>query len=203
MREKDIDIALIAEPVTISEGNWTASNNRSNNKGAAISWSNKIRERIKMAFKEEEFVAIEVKDMILISCYISPKKSLREFFMTLREMENDIRTLEKGKLVVIEGNFNALSLTWGSKYSSNKGIRLVKWAERNNLILKNSSSVSTCVRPQEVSVVDLTTPSVANRIVEWKVEEGYLSLSDHNYITFRIKGGKRWKQTRGIQRYRQ
>lgn len=203
MREKDIDIALIAEPVTISEGNWTASNNRSNNKGAAISWSNKIRERIKMAFKEEEFVATEVKDMILISCYISPKKSLREFSMTLREMENDIRTLEKGKLVVIEGDFNAHSLTWGSKYSSNKGIRLVKWAERNNLILKNSSSVSTCVRPQGVSVVNLTwaIPSVANRIVEWKVEEGYLSLSDHNYITFRIKGergGNRQEESKGI-----
>lgn len=94
--------------------------------------------------------------MILISCYISPKKSQKEFFKTLREMKNNIRTLEKGKQVVIGGDFNAHSLTWGSKYSSNKGIRLVKWAKRNNLILKNSSSVPTCVRPQGVSVVDLT-----------------------------------------------
>lgn len=92
MREKDIDIALIAEPVTILEGNWMGSNN----KGAATSWSNKIKERIKVAFKEEEFVAIEVKDMILISCYISPKKGPKEFFKTLREMKNNIRERKTG-----------------------------------------------------------------------------------------------------------
>lgn len=169
MKEKDIDIALIAEPVSIPDGNWTGSNN----KGSAIFWSNKIGERIKVAFKEDEFVAIELREMVIISCYISPKKILREFSRTLKELENSIRTLEKGKQVIIGGDFNAHSLTWGSKRNMDKGIRLAKWAERNNLILKNIGDLPTCVRPQGVSVVDLTwaTPSVANRIKEWTVEE--------------------------------
>lgn len=192
MKEKDKDIALITEPVNIPDGNWTGSNN----KGAAIFWSKKIRERIRIAFKEDEFVAIEVREMVIISCYISPKKILREFSRTLKDLEDNIRTLEKGKQVIIGGNFNAHSITWGSKYNTDKGIRLVKWAERNNLILKNTGDLPTCVRPQGVSVVDLTwaIPDVANRIKEWTVEEGDLSLSDHNYITFMIKGDgrKRW-----------
>jgi len=71
-----------------------------------------------------------------------------------------------------------------------RGIRLIKWAERNNLVLKNSGDSPTCVRPQGTSVVDLTwtTPNMVNRITNWTVEESYLSLSDHNYITFTIKG---------------
>lgn len=31
---------------------------------------------------------------------------------------------------------------------------------------------------------------IANKIKDWKVKEGKLSLSDHNYITFRIDIGK-------------
>jgi len=110
--------------------------------------------------------------------------------MELKDMENSLRLLEKGKQAIICGDFNAHSRMWGSKNNTDKGIRLVNWAERNNLILKNSGDLPTCIRPQGISVVDLTwaTLSIANRIKEWTVEERYLPLSDHNYITFMIKG---------------
>jgi len=71
MREKETDVPIIAEPITILEGNWIGSNNR----GAAICWSNKIMERTKVLIKEEYFVAMEVGGIVIFSCYISPNKT--------------------------------------------------------------------------------------------------------------------------------
>lgn len=75
----------------------------------------------------------------------------------------------------------------------------MEWAERNNLILKNVGEFPTCVRPQGVSVVDLTsaTPRIANKIRNWMVEESDLSLLDHNYIRYLIKGSGRRAQVSG------
>lgn len=42
-------------------------------------------------------MAIEVKDIVLISCYISPKASLKEFLEVLKELEFNIRMVGKGK----------------------------------------------------------------------------------------------------------
>lgn len=44
MKEKDIDVAMVKEPVWIPEGNWIGSGNKS----AAIHWTNKVRDRIKV-----------------------------------------------------------------------------------------------------------------------------------------------------------
>lgn len=107
-------------------------------------------------------------------------------------MEFNIRTVGKEKQLVLCGNFNAHSLVWGSRYTSCKGDRLVNWMEKINLILINDGDSPTCIRPQGTSIVDLTwaTPIVARKITAWKVEIGMLSLSDHNYITFRIGTGR-------------
>lgn len=137
-------------------------------------------------------MAIEVRDMVLISCYISPKTSLMEFSAILKKMEANIKSLNNRIQVVLCGDFNAHSMAWGSKYESCKGNRLVRWTEINNLVLINEGDSPTCVRPQGTSIIDLTwsTPVLANKIKEWKVEEDMLSLSDHSYITFRIAIGR-------------
>lgn len=53
----------------------------------------------------------------------------------------------------------------------------------------NEGTTPTCVRPQGISIVNLTwaTPKIGSKIKNWKVEEANLSLSDHNYITFNIE----------------
>lgn len=88
-----MDIAMITEPIHKPERNWAGSEN----KGAAIHWATKIKMRIREIFKGKEFVAIEAKDVVLISCYISPKASLKEFSEVLREMEYNIRLIGSGK----------------------------------------------------------------------------------------------------------
>jgi len=183
IKEEEIDFAMVTEPIHIPEKNWV----NSKNKNSAIHWTPKVTERVKELFKDE-FIAIEVKDIVLISCYISPRVNLREFSKILRKLEANIGLLDKRKQIAICGDFNAHSLAWGSGYTSCKGDRLSKWMETNNLIVINEGNAPTCVRPQGTSIVDLTwaTATMAKKIKEWKVEVGKLSLSDHNYITFGI-----------------
>lgn len=129
-----------------------------------------------------------------MSCYISPVVDRNEFRNIMKSMESRIKTLDKGKQVVMCGDFNARSIQWGSKRNSERGNKLTEYMEECNLILQNKDNIPTCVRPQGTSIVDLTwaTPGIANKIKEWRIEEGYLSLSDHSYIVFRISyGGKK------------
>jgi len=52
------------------------------------------------------------------------------------------------------------------------------------LALINRGSISTCVRPQEESIVDITwaAPPVARRVTNWQVVTRVYSGSDHLYI---------------------
>lgn len=188
MKEEKVDIAMVTEPVHIPDRNWICSKN----KGAAIHWSTNVKLRIKEIFKGEEFVATEVKDMVLISCYISPKASVKEFVEVLRRIDSNVKMLDFGKQVIMCGDFNAYSTLWGSKLTNGKGDRLVRWMDVNNFIVVNKGDLPTCIRPQGVSYIDLTlaTPIAAKKVRDWKVEAGKLSLSDHNYITFRLEVGR-------------
>lgn len=121
IKEEEIDFGMVTEPIHIPEKNWVSSKNKS----SAIHWTPKVIDRV----KEEEFIAIEAKDMVLISCYISPRVNLREFSNILRKLEVNIGLMDKRKQVVICGDFNAHSLAWGSRYTSCKGDRLMKWME--------------------------------------------------------------------------
>lgn len=69
---------------------------------------------------------------------------------------------------------------------------MINCMEAVNLTLINEGNSPTCVRQQGSSIVDLTwaTPQIAGRINNWKVEEEVVSLSDHNYLTFRIDLGR-------------
>lgn len=150
-------------------------------------WATKTKARIKESFKGEEFVAIEIKEVVLISCYISPRVSLNEFTEILKEIERNIRLIGNGKQIILGRDFNAHLTMWGSTYTSCKGDRLLSWTEEN-MILVNEGNSPTCVRPQGKSIVDLTwtKPGIVDKIKEWKVEDEMLSLSDHNYITFKL-----------------
>lgn len=50
----------------------------------------------------------------------------------------------------------------------------------------NRGSVPTCLREQGNSIVDITlgSPEVVRLVMDWKVDDGTESLSDHKYIRF-------------------
>lgn len=101
MREREIDFVIVTEPINIPEKNWVGSGN----KAAAIHWGSDVKLRVKEIFKGNEFVAIEIKNLVMISCYISPKVKLKEFTEILKEMEFNIGLIGRGKQLVLGGDF--------------------------------------------------------------------------------------------------
>ncbi|XP_032689638.1 uncharacterized protein LOC116852965 [Odontomachus brunneus] len=86
--------------------------------------------------------------------------------------------------VVVAGDFNAKSGARGSPVTNHRGRLTEAWAASTGLHLFNEGSVSTCVRPQGESIIDLTwvnSPAV-RAVGGWRVAEGIDTGSDHLYI---------------------
>ncbi|XP_072750498.1 uncharacterized protein [Anoplolepis gracilipes] len=88
--------------------------------------------------------------------------------------------------VVVSGDFNAKSMTWGSPRTDRRGVAVEEWAATLDLRLLNEGGISTCIRERGESVVDLTWASLAtlNRVLGWRVATEIETLSDHRYIVY-------------------
>ncbi|XP_011884035.1 PREDICTED: uncharacterized protein LOC105571170, partial [Vollenhovia emeryi] len=91
--------------------------------------------------------------------------------------------------IIVAGDFNAASTLWGARRRNAKGAEVEAWANRLGLHLENRGNVSTCVRPQGESIVDLTwtSPGAARMIKSWRVAEELEMLSDHLPIIMELK----------------
>ncbi|RVE40273.1 hypothetical protein evm_015077, partial [Chilo suppressalis] len=89
--------------------------------------------------------------------------------------------------VLIAGDLNAKSTAWGSTTIDVRGRDLGDWLLSMGLRILNVGNTPTCVRWNGSSVVDVTfaTPSLASRVVGWRVEDKE-TLSDHQYIRYGI-----------------
>jgi len=70
----------------------------------------------------------------------------------------DIRSDIPDAQIIIAGDFNAKSLTWGERHHNAKGGSLVEWTSGLGLKILNDprGRVSTCVQSQGESIVDIT-----------------------------------------------
>lgn len=91
-----------------------------------------------------------------------------------------------GGRVIVCGDFNSKSRLWGSRITDRRGMLVEDWAAELDLRILNTGNVPTCVRPQGVSIIDLSwaTPSLKDMITNWKVLSEVPTLSDHAYISF-------------------
>jgi len=64
--------------------------------------------------------------------------------------------LKSPRPVFLAGDFNAHSALWGSRRGNRRGGIVKDWTAQLGLVLLNRGLVSTCVRPQGESIVDLT-----------------------------------------------
>lgn len=112
----------------------------------------------------------EWSKMIFISCYISPNCDLAQFDAFLNSIGLHVSRFINNRIIVA-GDFNAHSESWGSKRTNAKGISLGEWALNLDLRLINTRSTPTCVRWQGEFVVDITwaSPSAFNTIINWEV----------------------------------
>ncbi|KAF9412052.1 hypothetical protein HW555_009330 [Spodoptera exigua] len=133
-------------------------------------------------------VAVEWGPLAVVGCYVSPNISIPEFEIYLDGVANCVRYKCLPRPVLILGDFNAHSRAWGNTRDRPRGHIVQDWAASLDLRLMNQGAIATCVRWQGESIVDLTwaSPSLASRIMNWRVAEEMVTLSDHRHIVFDV-----------------
>lgn len=185
---KQADICLISEPNTQRTRNDSRiyTDKRTD---TAIWWTGNNRNMtIRDTGCGEGFSWLEIDQVaVLYSCYFSPNRPEEEFNHFLGELTASIDT-QTNKHIIITGDFNATSRTWGGKHTLARGHRLEEWMAQVDYYLVNHGMIPTFVRRNQESFIDLTLASgpAFSTVSNWQVEEDEVSLSDHRYITFTI-----------------
>ncbi|XP_054002005.1 uncharacterized protein LOC128888865 [Hylaeus anthracinus] len=144
------------------------------------------------------FVGVECSGLALIGVYVPPSARFAAFEWLLNGVRDALSRSPVARTLVL-GNFNAKSTAWGCPATDAKGRAVLKWAASAGLRLLNRTSVSTCVRWQGESIVDLSwaTPAVAPLVSGWRVAEEVESLSDHLYILMDVSDAPQYHPARG------
>lgn len=185
---KNIDICLISEPnIRIAKNNaFFYTDNRND---TAIWWTgNNTAHALRGAGSGDGFTWIHIHDVgILYSCYFSPNRPEEEFETFLTNLSEDIGK-QNDRHIIITGDFNATSTTWGGKHTLPRGQRLEEWIAESGFYIVNRGNTPTFTRKNQETFIDLTLAAegILTRTNNWQVEEQEISLSDHRYITFDI-----------------
>ncbi|XP_070530033.1 uncharacterized protein [Cardiocondyla obscurior] len=133
------------------------------------------------------FAAVHWGPFAVVGTYLPPSGSSTEYEEWLEEIGVCIGGL-RPLPVVLAGDFNAWSTAWGSRLTNKRGKILEEWAASWDLVLLNKGKVSTCIRAQGESVIDLTwaSPAAANLVRQWRVATELEHLSDHRYISVKF-----------------
>lgn len=190
IRETRIDLAVFAEPNTVGDRrDWLG-----DTEGSVLVISSQ-GPGIPPAVPRERgagFVACEWRGFAVVAVYFSPNRRLAEFEVFLETLSDSIRRLEPLP-VILAGDLNAKAAQWGDSRTDARGRVLFDWATRTGVDPLNTGREHTCVRANGGSVVDVTfaSPTVARRIIDWRVVTDVETMSDHRYIRFDISSGGR------------
>lgn len=185
MIEERAVIAIISEQYGRKGGLWI-----DDESATAAVW---IPDTSKLALNKKGkgncFAWLQIEDLTLVSCYLTPSDSIEDFEGKLNGIEDFIRTI-RGHIIVA-GDLNAKAVEWGMQITDARGRRIVNMMARAGLIVANTGNTPTFRRPGcEATIPDVTlvTERTLCRIAEWKVLESYTG-SDHQYISYNIGTG--------------
>lgn len=146
--EKNIDILLISEP-NKNKAQKTNDLTDKNIDTQIIILNKKIQ--ITSRGKGTGYNWVEIEDMIIYSCYISPNSKIEEFEQYLQNIEDSIQN-KKQKKIIIGGDFNAKSMLWGGKQTDKRGNILEEWMIQNELTTINIGNTPTFRRDNSIVV---------------------------------------------------
>jgi hypothetical protein len=111
--------------VVISEPNWQLPHWCNDTKGDASIWVTQLDGRVPhdlMNFRSDGLVGIGVGDILCFSDYCSPNLRKREFLDFIDRVHGVIKEgTRTNKRVVVAGDFNAKSASWGGEITDKKG----------------------------------------------------------------------------------
>ncbi|CRK95004.1 CLUMA_CG008490, isoform A [Clunio marinus] len=89
---------------------------------------------------------------------------------------------------ILSADANAHHQIWGGNQICNRGIKVLDFIIKENLILLNKGDIPTFVRGNSRTFIDITVSSkgLSDRLVDWQVDINR-SGSDHNTIFFSLK----------------
>ena len=141
VKGEDIDITIVAEPnkkavvtygwyvntwldaaIAVSSGKLSVVNH---GRGSGFEW-------------------IKAADMVVYSCYISPRVDFRVVTGYMTKLSRDMR--KHTKPVIVAGDFNAKSTGWDPPQGDRRGILVAEWATQEGLTIANKGDKPTFVR---------------------------------------------------------
>jgi hypothetical protein len=154
--------------------------------GAAIAVMNP-KLKVGKSGAEEGIAWADIEDIRMCSGYVSPNRDLDTFTKTITYVEKVARGCKK---LLVAGDFNAKAAAWGSKRTDQRGELLLLSAAVTDLAVVNVGDAPTFDTGLRTSVIDITLASreVAPLTCDWHVMKDEESLSDHRYISYRIRG---------------
>lgn len=170
---------------------------------ASIFWHTRLVRELPVSLEiRRNYVLCRIKDLILVSAYISPNIQLTEAENILDDISNAIYKHKKARdKVIISGDLNASSVSWSSNRTSPRGSLVEEWAASLGIVCVNTGVQPTCIRWQGVSCVDTTwiTETALTSIRDWYVAEEE-TLSDHVYIVIEVSSNAPPGRRKNVER---
>lgn len=137
--------------------------------------------------KGNGFCWLELEHQVVYSCYASPNIAMENFEEIINDLGNSIK--RQVKPVIVTGDFNAKAPEWGHNMADKRGELVNEWTEELNLNVINDGLHPTFVRGESQSFIDLTLVNthIVKNISNWQVLDHEESLSDHNFIYFKVE----------------
>lgn len=183
-RENGADVLIISEQHhDVDEPTWFPDDSKT----AAIWIPHPRKIRTEKSGKGNGYVWVQIREIIIVSCYLTPSDDTGEYYRKLAEIEDFLQETENEKIVA--GDFNAKAIEWGEPYTNPKGRKILEMAARTGLVVLNSGMASTFRRSdcnETYPDISLATEGIYRKIANWHVIETE-NLSDHMYIGFECR----------------
>jgi hypothetical protein len=181
-RLNNTDIILIQEPHTLNNGEIPQHGyTQIGNSLSIILLKTGIHS--KTIHISSNITAITINTTLFINVYASPNANQRNILPILQDIETIIST-HTGPLI-IAGDFNTGTSILKSTKQNTRAKHFDSFINSNNLTLHNYDKITWQSRGLS-SITDYTLSRDTN-IINWTIPN-YITLSDHNYITFEVTG---------------
>jgi len=133
-------------------------------------------------------VVTELHEFYLVSAYFQFSHPVEPYLVTLDKCVRNIRHNNINSQIIICADVNALSTSWFSRTTDERGDRVDEFITANNLVVLNqASSFTTYASPSGTSNIDVTlaTSEISRRICNWRISPD-MTVSDHNAIFFKV-----------------
>ena len=196
-RAENIGVALVSEPYGVGAAGWHLDS--SGLAALGVLGRGLTLGEVKTG---DGFVAATVGGVVRVhSCYASPALSPDEFERFLSRLEASARRYRGSGLdLVIGGDFNARSVSWGDRLTSARGDALAEFADSLGLVVMNTGREPTFFGRGKGSCVDVTfaSESTARKIRRWAVRSDVENMSDHHHICFDYVSERAFPPTTGV-----